>query len=66
MSAVFPYRVGLRFQFPAWDEKNGLWFDVYAANKRDAVRAARRMAERDGHVPFRGKGRVTFTATKEG
>lgn len=57
------YEVTLRFQFPAWDERDGLRYEVDAPSKSVAVATARRMAERDGHLPARGKGRVTLTAT---
>ena len=60
------YSVTLRFQFPAWDEKSGIEFRVTSTSKRDALTAARRLAEHDGHVPARGKGRATFTAVAEG
>jgi hypothetical protein len=59
------YSVTLRFQFPAWDEKSGIEFRVSTTSKRDAIAAARHLAERDGHVPARGKGRATFTAIAE-
>jgi hypothetical protein len=56
------YTVTLRFQFPAHGERDGILFDVVATGKADAIRLARRMAERDGHYPGARKGRVTFRA----
>ena len=60
------YTVTLRFQYPAWDEREGLCFPVEAPSKSAAISRARRQAERDGHTPSVGKGRVTFTTTEEG
>jgi hypothetical protein len=57
-----PYAVTLRFQFPAWDEKNGIRYEVRAACKSDAISYARQLATRDGHIPAAKKGRVTFRA----
>lgn len=56
------YTVTLRFQFPAWDEMDGIPFHLSARNKSEAVRQTRKLAARDGHTPARGKGRATFTA----
>lgn len=58
------YTVTLRFQYPAWDEKNGIPFTVTAKTKAEAIQQARRQAFNDGHL-CGGKGRVTFTATTE-
>jgi len=55
------YTVTMRFQFPAWDEVNGITFDEQARSKADAVKYARRQADRDGHL-CGGKGRVSFKA----
>ena len=59
------YIVTLRFQFPAHDEHQGIPYEVSARTKADAIRDARRQAERDGHVPCSHKGRATFTATED-
>jgi hypothetical protein len=56
------YRVTLSFQFPAWDEVNGIPFYVEAGSKAEAVERARREARRDGHTPATGKGRASFRA----
>jgi len=56
------FRVTLTFQFPAWDEINGLDFFVIAPTKAKAIEAARRAARRDGHIPATGKGRSSFRA----
>ena len=58
------YIVTLRFQFPAHDERNGIPYDITARTKADAIRDARRQADRDGHL-CGGKGRVTFTAVED-
>lgn len=59
------YVVTLRFKFPAWDEKNGIPFEVRAKSKSDAVKRARQQAERDGHTgQSKSKGGSTFTATE--
>lgn len=55
------YIVTLRFQFPAWDEKDGITFEEQARSKSDAIRYARSQATNDGHSAT-GKGRATFTA----
>ena len=55
------FEVTLRFQHPAWDEKDGIRFEVRAKTKAEAVRYARAQAERDGHTGG-GKGRLTFKA----
>jgi hypothetical protein len=54
-----PYKVILRFQYPAWDEKDGIPFYVTATSKNEACARARRWAELDGHIPGAHKGRVT-------
>lgn len=56
--------VTLRFQYPAWDEKDGIPFYVQSRSKKDAIDAARRQAYNDGHL-CGGKGRVTFSAKEE-
>jgi hypothetical protein len=58
------YRVTLRFQFPAWDEKDGIPYHVTAKSKADAIKRAKMDAKRDGHIGFgnTGKGRATFKA----
>jgi hypothetical protein len=56
------FEVTLRFQFPAWDEKQGIPFFVNATSKATAIKEARRQAERDGHTPGACKGRATFSA----
>jgi hypothetical protein len=57
------YEVTLRFQFPAWDERDGITYNIIANNKLDARRYAMRHADRDGHL-MSGKGRYTFTAVE--
>ena len=62
------YTVTLKFQYPAWDEKNGIIYeDITASSKSDAIRRVRTMAEHDGHYSpgiNTGKGRATFTAVQ--
>lgn len=55
------FTVTLRFQYPAWDEKDGIPYVVDGKSKSDAIKSARRMADRDGHL-MTGKGRYWFTA----
>lgn len=55
------YTVTLRYQYPAWDEKDGIPYEVYAKSKSAAVSRVRKMADADGHT-MSGKGRITFTA----
>ena len=55
------YIVKLNFQFPAWDETDGLRFFIDADSKADAIREARALARDHGHTGG-GKGRATFTA----
>lgn len=57
------YIVTLKSQFPAWDEKNGIPYEITAKSKSDAIKKARRLAYDDGHV-MSGKGRQTFTAVE--
>lgn len=58
------YIVTLRFQFPAWDEKDGIECNQTARSKADAIRYARSQMRDDGHIPAVGKGRATFTASE--
>jgi hypothetical protein len=45
------YTVTLRFQYPAWDERNGLTYEgIEAKTKADAIKQARRQAEYDGNA----------------
>ncbi|PWD01940.1 MULTISPECIES: hypothetical protein [Pseudomonas] len=58
------YTVTLTFQYPAWDEVNGIRYpDIRADSKSHANIIARRLACNDGHLGG-GKGRLTFTATE--
>jgi len=58
------YNVRLTFQFPAWDEKDGIPYNgITAGSKQEANAIARRLAHNDGHLNG-GQGRVTFTATE--
>lgn len=55
--------VTLRFEYPAWDETEGIAYPgIPASSKSAAIRQARREAESDGHA-CRGRGRYWFTAT---
>jgi hypothetical protein len=56
------YIVTIRFQFPAWDEKNGLPYEVTASTKAEAIKEVRRLAARDGHTGIGGKGKASFKA----
>ncbi len=60
------WQVTMRFAYPAWDEVDGILLGPFAAKgKADAIRQARRVAERDGHA-CTGKGRYWFTASLDG
>lgn len=59
------YRVTLRFQHPAHDEKHGIIFYMDADSKAQAIAQARWQAKRDGHLPCIGKGRATFSAVAD-
>ena len=58
------FTVTLRFQFPAWIEKAGIPYEVRAKTKADAIRYAKVMAERDGHIGGHAvsRGRASFKA----
>ena len=57
------FNVTIRFQYPAWDELNGItYYDISARSKSEAIKEVRRQAYNDGHVGTGGKGRVTFSA----
>jgi hypothetical protein len=47
------YKVLMRFKSPAWDEVEGIEYQVTADNKADAVKRARRQADNDGHMGVR-------------
>ncbi|KVT01113.1 hypothetical protein [Burkholderia ubonensis] len=56
------YNVHMTFEFPAWDEVDGYWYDGIAArSKSEANKKARDRADADGHTV--GK-RVWFKATE--
>jgi hypothetical protein len=54
------YVVLMTFQFPAWDETDGIRIAVYASSKADAVKRARRKADDAGHMGSNNGGRKTF------
>ena len=59
------WTVRLTFQYPAWDEDNGIeWPDILARSKAEANAMARRQASNDGHL-CTGKGQYVFTATEQ-
>jgi hypothetical protein len=61
------WNVVLRFQYPAWDEADGIvYWGIQAKSKSEAVSIARRMAARDGHTVGGGKGRYWFAAQGDG
>ena len=53
------YNVLMRFKYPAWDEKDGIEYQVRANSKSDAVKHARMQADNDGHTGVR-----YYTATE--
>ena len=55
------FDVTLRFQFPAWDEANGISYPgISSRSKAEAINWARKMARDDGHIGTGGKGRTSF------
>lgn len=59
------YSVTLTFQYPAWDEVDGIkYHDIQADSKSAANSFARKLAELNGHLGT-GKGRATFVATEQ-
>ena len=62
--AYMNFDVVMRFEYPAWDEVDGITYPgIVATSKTDANKQARSMAERDGHA-IGGRGRHTFKATE--
>lgn len=58
------WSVRMRFEFPAWDEVDGILFEgIRARTKAEANADARSQAGRDGHL-HGGKGRVWFAAAE--
>lgn len=56
-----PFTVTLTVQFPAYNERDGIEFEIEAAtSKSDAIKQARRKAEAAGYD--RNSGRKVFTA----
>lgn len=65
MLATRLWCVKLTFQYPAWDEEDGIeYHDISASCKSEANAIARRRASNDGHL-CGGKERATFTATEQ-
>ena len=59
------YLVTLRYQHPAWDERDGLTYTVEAEGKAQAIRRARRQAEADGNAGTGlNRGRQTWSAVE--
>jgi hypothetical protein len=64
-SALLTYTVTLRYEYPAWDEVNGINYSgIEAKCKSDAIKTARKKAETCGHCQ-KGKGRYWFAAEIE-
>jgi hypothetical protein len=60
------YIVTLRYQFPAWDERDGLPYEVDADSKAQAIQIARREAEHDGNAGTGVlKGRQSWKAVED-
>lgn len=56
--------VTMRFQHPAWDEKEGILYrGIEAQSKAEANGIAGRLARRDGHA-IGGRGRYSFSAVE--
>ena len=59
------YTVTLKFQFPAWNNKDGIsYYDVRAESKQQAIKFVRSQAFNDGHTGT-GQGRITFSAVEQ-
>lgn len=58
---VTSFTVTLRYQHPAHDQRDGITWDIEAGSKAEAIRKARKIAERDGYY-WAKQGRMTFTA----
>ncbi len=56
------YEVTLRFKYPAWDEKDGIKFEIVSRSKADAIKQARRQAYDDGHTVGRPITEYSFRA----
>jgi len=64
-SEVKSWVVTMRFEHPAWDERDGIVYrGVFGRTRAEANRAAARMATGDGHA-CGGRGRYWFTAVEE-
>ena len=62
-SAIKAYAVTLRFQYPSWDEVDGISCgEIHSTSKREAVEIARKISARDGHTI--GRGRHWFSAAE--
>jgi len=55
------YIVTLTFESPAWDERDGIPFEVSAKSKSEAIKIARATASDEGHA-IGGRGRYSFRA----
>ena len=61
---TYLWNVRLTFQYPAWDEKEGITYEAIQASCASMANfRARNRARNDGHL-CGGKGRVTFKTTK--
>jgi hypothetical protein len=58
------YIVTVTVQYPAYDERDGIKFYVFASCKSEAIRAARRENDRGGQV-HRLQGRAVWRAELE-
>lgn len=58
------WNITMRFQYPAWDEKDGIEYrGISARSRSEANRIAARQARNDGHACGH-RGRYTFTAVE--
>lgn len=61
------WTVVLRFEYPAWDEADGIVYSgIEAWSKSEAISQARHLAVKDGHTIGGGKGRYWFKAQEAG
>lgn len=64
-SDVKQWVVTMRFEYPAWDEKDGIVYQgIPARTRSEANRAAKRLASGVGHA-CSGRGRYWFTAVEQ-
>lgn len=62
ISSFKTYNVNISFEYPAWNEREGIEYQgITAKTKRDAIRIVRSLADSDGHLGT-GRGRYWLKA----